>query len=1256
MTPPNHWEERITQLVSSWQLEQARDELREAAEDLSDLALNDLEDLLRNRERLEDELEEASNLISDNPEQALAVLRGLPSLAQNHPSYSKTLRRAEEAYQEKQREQAIDSFSEIVKDIENRLYDDAENKLQEARLTLDLEEAPEILARFAELEQEIDEKQYAEEKLLRLDQALEDEDWTSANSLFNSLSGIISDQELASRKKELEKLRIRASGESTRRKYDSEIENLRAALESVVNVKNWRAAYNNLSRLVEKLQQQGETAEAKRQSEKLTDYYERLEQKVQRTIGDRLDEADNKLEEGLIDQAKALLHAAIQTGDAPEPAEGQPLDRAGNIMPDEEQGKEIARLQGEIRQYENARREADQFMKAASTALRKRTLSDLYNARENLRRVRGIDPNYPGLQILENAVEKQITTKIEAQVQIFRGRFDRAINEGDSKTARDVVEEISSLDVPPDEIQDFQDKIAEVEERCQNISRLKSKFYHLFEQTQDEVDCEALQPLPDILEKWEEVAYEPHGVNVARAKLRRFEKQCEELSKLHQTLTHAIQSPGDVDTHIDEAVKLAGSLIGNRPAIAKLLVKFWQAMAERHGSHGADLEYIRKAQKFAALTEDEKLKSRLATQAEKILSATQAGKHLANVDQRLRTHLESDLAGGLIFIQELQDQNDSALSDPAISQYISQIRNKAAQEEAEALTRRARQLYEEGNLEEALSQINQAIDKKPLLSARTLFVDIAQQLSFEKRQLKIFEHVLQLEVTSDDLPSSQQSQDLIEAKATAEEIEETQQVSPKLMRKAKSVIELYNQWENYLSLRIKELEHEIEDRIDNLEFKEAYEAIQEVGKAGISNEDALQLIRLRHRVSNAERLGKRINTRLEKAERIASKGRFNEAMRLVAVEASETPQSLQNICKEYQDKWKDDVNVFTELGNDLPVISNKVRILLLVNQGETTSMENISEVSARVGEKFQQAVNLDLEKKNRVRRSYHFLQESLTWLRKVLETAQKVDINESRIEERKKRYTSLIQEWQSLGFGTDKIPAGMEGITVAAQERKAWVENRIDVLDTFIKAVQESKGVGSFRFSILSPFREVKKELNRPDLDQLMIPSEAQMKDTLLDEVKEQEKRQIWNTALLLTLPILVITLSINALRPKPDPIPVPLVPTDTPKPTQTPIIVTTTPTITPTPTDTPTPTPTPIIAYKCHVDYQRWLMLEPGCSQGNVGCRSQIFVRRNEEVGILRDVPDDSDLRGQWVRIVRLDGSESKGWFNLDWFTDCDK
>jgi hypothetical protein len=1252
MTSPNHWEERITQLVSSWQLEQARDELQEAAEDLSDSALSELEDLLRDRERLEEEFGEASNLISENPEQALAILRGLPSRAQNHPGYSKTLRRAEEAYQENQREQAIDVYSEIAKDIENRLYDVAENKLQEARLTLDLDEAPEILARFAELEQEIDEKQYAEEKLLRLDQALEDEDWTSANSLFNSVSGIISDQELAPRKKDLEKLRIRASGESTRRKYDSEIENLRAALESVVNVKNWRAAYNNLSRLVEKLQQQGEAAEAKRQSEKLTDYYERLEQRVQRIIDDRLDEADIALQKGLIPQAKMLLQAAIHAGDAPEPAQGQPLDRAGDIMPDEERGKEIARLQSEIEQYENARREADRFMEAA-TALRKRTLSDLYNVRENLRRVRGIDANYPGLQILEDAVERQITTKIEAQVQLLSGRFERAINEGDSKAARDVVEEISSLDVPPNKIQDFQDKITEVEERRQNISCLKNKFYHLFEQAQDEVDCEVLQPLPDILEKWEEVAYEPHGVNAARAKLRRFEKQCEELSKLHQALTHAIQSPGDVDTHIDEAVKLAGSLIGNRPAIAKLLVKFWQAMAGRHGSHGADLEYIRKAQKFTALTEDEKLQSRLATQAEQILSATQAGKHLANVDQRLRTHLESDLAGGLIFIQELQDQNDPALSDPAISQYISQIRNKAAQEEAEALTRKARQLYEEGNLEEALSQINQAIDKKPLLSARTLFVDISQQLSSEKRQLKILENALQLDVTSDDLLSSQQSQDLIEAKAIAEEIEETQQVSPKLMRKARNVLELYNQWENYLSFRIEELEHEIEDRIDNLEFKEAYEAIQEVGKAGVSNEDALQLIRLRYQVSNAERLSKRIKTRIKKAERLASKGRFNEAMRLVAVEASETPQSLQNTCKEYQDKWTDDVNIFTELENDLPEIRNEVRNLLLVNHGEIISMENLSEVSARVGEKFQQAVNLGLEKKTRVRRSYHFLQESLIWLRKVLETAQKVDINKSRLEERRITYTRLIQEeWQSLGFGTDKIPSGMEGITIAAQERKAWVKKRIDVLDTFIKAVQKSKDVGSFRFSILSPFREVKKELNGPDQDQLMIPSEAQMKDTLLDEVKEQEKRQVWNTGVLSVLPILAASILANALRPKPEPI---AVPTSTPEPTQTPVVVTTTPTITPTPTDTPTPTPTPVIAYRCRVDYQRWLMLEPGCSQGNAECRSQIFVRRNEEVGVLRDIPDDPDLRDQWVRIVRLDGSESKGWFNLDWLTDCD-
>lgn len=1258
MTPPDELTNRILRLINNWDLIEAREECIKVEAELSDMSRETLVALLSLHEELDDKLKTAVDLIESQPQEALDRLRNLPVTAQSHPEYAGAVQRAKKATDEAKRQEALRLCTEAKSLAGNaRLWPDAETKIKELQnIFPSWAEDPGLQPIVSTVREQIEAGKVADAKLNALDRTLEDGDWTSAQELLNDLetSDYISAEELGPRRETLEKLYTRAMGRSTRQEFDTEVQNLRASLVSLEGAQNWRAAYNNLHRLVNLLRQEGREDEAAQESQRAESYLQALRDIVYKTINDRLADARVALGKGYLAKARGLVLAAARTGVPPEPRPGEPVDVAGEILPSPEQDKDMADLLNEIEERENARAKAEEFVEKALSSLGQRTLAGLYDARRNLQLVRGLDPRFPGLDALEKDVSAKIHATVQAQVKALGSHLTRVAERGDIEAAQKVLAGLRSLGPEAGDLVEYERTIKRAEQRRQRVEQQRSAFHALFEHTQDVLDCAQAQKLSAALQAWGQVAFDSSGPASAQARLERFLAECEAWAASRQALLIALQSRTGLEAQVKAADCLAESSVGNRPAIADLLARFWQAMAEEHGAHGADVEYLRRAQRFAKRAGNELLQSQLATEIEHALSRTQEGRRIASIEQRLRDYLEGgDLQAGLELIKTLP-ADDPARSDPAVSMLISETGGIAARKQAVDLINMARQDYQQGELTSALHALNKSLQKITTLEAQKLQMEISQKLAWEKGKSAILDEALKVDVTDPDRTlAGIERQALAECKAVADEVVR-HKPSPKLARKASQVAAAYDQWRANIEARVNQLKEEIADRVDHLEFDEAEHSIQQVERLGVPENLVTELVELRRKVHGARRRSERVEDRIQQAKKQAALGEFNKAIRMLNLTASEIPGELRSQCTEWQAHWSENLQVYTKLQNDLPTLRKDFQEHL--SPSVDSPKNPLDEVLQRIADGIQNAKAIKLSEDEQYRQSYEFLQENGDWLQDILQTTNDSSIQSTDLENRR----GCLEELSKQGVKFRKqLPRGLTALGVSLGQREAWLRERQRVLDRLLETKQAISVARPFRNPFRSPFLNEREGLEQ-SLN--LIDAERQARSKLVDALNKIERQQTYSTLLLCLVPILFVgLLAFFAPLIKNEitstPASAAIVVTATPKPTGTPtltpIVVTATPGPTDTPTLTSTPTPTPEVVQKCISNGMRYVLSEPGHSQDEKEYRAG-HVENRETVGLLRDVPEQVEFQREWVKILIQRGdAETRGWIRRDWI-DC--
>lgn len=1256
MTTSSETTSHILELISTWRLEEARQEYAKSEAELADADRITISALLSEREKLAGDFQAATQLIPNQPQEALNRLQKLPRTIESHPEHASGLKRAEGAALEARRQEALRLCAEAQDLADARRWQDAEIRLAQAESAFsNWASDPDLATKMQLASSQVQRAQLAEARLLALDRALQDSDWTQAGILLRSLEdlGNVPDDQLRPKREELEKLRTRAGGKSATREYDTKIENLQAVKRSLEKSQNWRARYNNAVSLVQEYRAANLEAEAPLASADADLYMQNLVRSVRETIDERLQSAQAALKNGQLPKARGLVEAAERAGNAPEPRPGEPVDRAGPIALEPAENQKIAQLLQEIEEKEKAREDAKIKVQDALRLLGQHTLDGLKEARANLALARNLDASYPGLGELEQSLRDEISRLIGDSRQVLYRQMQQALElRGDVEAARKTLVDMVALGLEASDLSSYQTLIDRVEARRQVADQERAAFQALFAHVQDTLDCIQAAQLKDRLEKWRQQAFDLSGPDMAQRLLDAFLAECPQLSADRLDVHNAVQIGRDLVKQVPAAERLASSRVGNRPVVAELLAGFWQAMAQYHGEHDADINYLRKAQRFAERTGDEQLQSQIAGQIAQALSRTAEGKRLANIITRLDECLQSDLQGGLDLIASLA-ATDPARSDPTISALISDINRRVARQRAKALFTQAQQSYTGGDLQGAHKTLEGSLREAVTLEAQVLQLEIGHKLDWEKRKESVLDAALSVGVTASSRSLSLAERYALGAgKAAAEEIRQ-QQASIELDSKAGLALSAYSQWQTSVETSVTQLEQEITDRIDQLEFTEAENAIKQVEQSGVPDGLIPKLIGLRQKTQEARRQAERVRNRITEAKSLAAWGKFNEAMRMVNRGSPFT--KLNEECRTLTERWTKDVNDYAHLMNNLPALPQDVeRALSPVTEPQEVTEEGVEkdsppktlsallrDLAEHVG--IAQQLELDLAEPHR--QAYESMQKIALWLQQVMQLADEGSVAQTELEQRHSQWDAYAADGLRL---SQTLPTKVVALTVSLGQRLAWLKERQRALDVFLDTVKAIPKAGRFRKSLRSPLSEQRKVL---DQVKNLTRAEERSREVLGKALKEAENRQIWASIVVLIAPILLlacarVSVPIINVVVRPVPTNTPVVVTATPLPTRP-------PTITPTPTVTPTPTATPVTIAQCIAKWQQWVFNEAGADPDNPANHAG-YMLQGESVGILRDVPTNPALRNDWIKVlIKRKDAETKGWIRREWI-DC--
>lgn len=1262
-------QKHIHDLITDWKLRDAHSALSEIGDLLTDNERILIERLLDEREAVLDKIAAIEDAIGRDPVYAVEQINLLPQIAQNHPEYDELVQKAKTASYEFRHNWALELLGSIKQAIEARQWNHAGDLIAEIKDRFHEWANDPIYGTLQVLEQKVETEKEIDDKLPVLDLALDNGDWSEAQVLLNELESLgVETVDLKPRQEKLQDLITRASGYSTREQYEDEIANLRAAITSLEGAKNWRAAYNNASKLAGLLQKANRSEDATEQSRRANEYLENLRAYVYATIDDRMGDAREALDRGQLEKARTLVDQAARTGDAPAPRPGQPVDVAGDIKPKSEQDKALVELLSDIEEKEEKRKLAKEHVDAAKGYLQEGTTIEGYrNALFEAEQARNIDESYPGLDNLIHQISETRKQFLSNEQYRLTALLQRRAERGDLEGVDECVDELRSLGL---DTRQYDEKRNEIDLRLRQAEQLSTQFKMQFDEIQDSLNCEQLSDLEEVLDEWEQKVYSQTEIQQPRFQLDRFRQHCLELNRAFEAIRSGLKNRAMLAECQDQATFLATSMVAPRPAIARQLIAYWQAMAQEFENRGANVEYLRNAQEIALRTGDQDLIEEVQLVLDQALQKTKEGRYLSSLEAQLRNSLrqDGDLQRAFSLIEDLS-KDDIAFSDPVISQLIFEIKRAVKRQRADRIISDAKQLRQEGSFEEAIRQLDNALQLQYSLEAKSLQDEIKQEFQRQCEQLGSLERVLAIDVSQ--LPLTKEDTDiLVQGYTTAQGILSRQQPQPTLRQKCQDVITHYQNWVQKYQQEISKLRSEATNVKLSLEFQPVLEKLEQFDRSVLPPQLIEEIAGIERDLQTQKEMVQRVRKQFKIAEVFAARGEFLGAMRKIDRRDTNLPDGLVLERDELTEKWEGSVDILGRLEGKLPSLVLELDELLN-DVTENIDKAKLARVSKEIHQFSEDAKKIDLAEEQPIRKQYDVMRQLISWLSMLLGLTQQRKLAIGRtpsewqttLEGQESEYRSL----HSDGMKYDLTVGHLAQLVTARDVRLAWVNTRLDVCNSFIQSVGILIQAGTFPSIVGGQLTKRRRELT--ELGNLTT-GESQDKTTLLGALSSKANTQRINLAFLL-LGIVVTLFAgyyiFNRIQqPGEDNAPSVVVVTNTPlPPTQTPFIVVVTatptpPTPSPTPTITPTPLPTATIPptrvwdTRCVSTAGRWAFSEPGHTQSETEYHAFV-LNSYDQVLVLRDKPDDSTLAEDWwkVRIIR-GGEVYDGWILKDWVRGC--
>ena len=1164
--------ERIRAEISAWELESAQTLMSEHAPELTEQEHDQLQEQLTERERLEERLQAAIRLVDEDPRSALHQLQALPKEVERHPDYRRSLMRAENVLGESLRKHVLERLARVEVLIERRSWRDA-------RVEFDLidtdypawAEDRDIASRVRLSEARLKARLVAEERLQALGHSIEDGNRSAATGLLADLklSDVISSEELALYEDRLEKDRIRIEGRSSQQVFESEEANLRAAVRSLEGAQNWRSAFNVQIRLANRLRSEGHREEAAQEDRKANEFLERLRENIYSIIDERTQDAHIALDKGLIEQAKDLTQAAINAGKAPEPKPGEPEDLAGEYPPREDQGTAIAGLLGQIQEQEKARQEASKHMANVRDALRTRTKEDLRRAQATLELIRGLDEHFPGLERIAQEVDGSLDSVLQAETDSLRDQYESAARRGDADRMRELLGQIRELGQDYVDLGALRILLTQIEERLTQVQNAQARFLSAWEALQDDLACNQVGTVSELLAQWLELAFDKREPTGYQPHLSRFSEMCGQMAADRDEIRSALASPDYLDQHRDAAERLEQSLVGARASTAGLLARFWQSMAERYGAHGADIGYLRRAQRLAELTDDMRLKERVTADIQRSLSRTQEGKRIAAIEQRLRDALQfSDASIGQQIVDGIP-LDDPLRQDPTVALLILDVQSRVARQSAEQEYRAAERALKDFDYAVALERVERSLEHASSLNAQMLHDDILLRQSWEARRFQILDQAFAVSTNTEALSASDRQQ-MAEAEDVVSRIlSGDQEVSPALHTRATEFRNYYDQWKQGLAAQLDSAIGDCNDALDNMEFDTADQLIRVWEKRSLPYDLMTKVFELRSGYDQKKARTLRHQVRLQQAKERAAQGDFSAAIRMITLPTTAgIALTLTSRTHEMSTQYVDFQQKFGKLETELKKLKEKLSEILTPGQGDKiieTRLESLRELARDISSHLQTAVDIGLAEQQTTRLIYYNLSRIEAWLQSVLLAALNRPKTFEQYRDASATWNRLRQEGEALA--ADAPP----DMTAALGLCQVWITDRDRNLKDLVEVNNELNDSAFLRISPFSPFAGSKERIGSI---QNPTTTESEITADLRKKIEKRELEQIRNS-LFIFIPLVLLMFAgwRGVVYPMVAPTATPtLTPTYTATATST---HTPTSTWTPTPTGTPTPTPT---------------------------------------------------------------------------------
>src|SRR5262249_54738976 len=158
-------------------------------------------------------------------------------------------------------------------------------------------------------------------------------------------------------------------------------------------------------------------------------------------------------------------------------------------------------------------------------------------------------------------------SKLEHQLDILTSRLTSSCKQGDHARAGKMKDQIFELTQDTKRRQTIEILIQELEDRINLESNKRGNYQAAFNTAQENLDSGAKEKLQNLIEEWQEVAFDKSLVTREKSILETFLIEVDELKDIHAEINSAISSKSDLHELRSAAERFSNSSVKKRAVV-----------------------------------------------------------------------------------------------------------------------------------------------------------------------------------------------------------------------------------------------------------------------------------------------------------------------------------------------------------------------------------------------------------------------------------------------------------------------------------------------------------------------------------------------------------------------------------------------------------------------------------------------------------------------------------------------------------------